>query len=112
MKVKVNSRDLSGSGLDYAVSICVGLRNPDGVVYCSYHGNIHKFKPCENWSQGGVIIEREGISWHCGNKSNWHAYMYGSFENVSGETPLIAAMRCYVVSKLGESVLIPVEFAK
>ena len=62
-----------------------------------------------DWSQGGPIIEREGISWHCGNKSSWHAYMYGSAENFNGPTPLIAAMRCYVTSKLGNEVEVPKE---
>lgn len=67
------------------------------------------WNPSSNWVQGGPIIEREGISWHCGNKTSWHAYGYGSSENFSGPTPLIAAMRCYVASKLGDEVDIPEE---
>ena len=67
------------------------------------------FHPTTNWEHGGPIIGREGISWHCGNKSSWHAYMYGSTENFNGPTPLIAAMRCYVASKLGYTIKIPDE---
>lgn len=68
-----------------------------------------RFEPSTNWSDGGPIIDREGISWHCGNKASWHAYAYGSAENFAGPTPLIAAMRCFVASKLGEEVEVPEE---
>jgi hypothetical protein len=69
-----------------------------------------------DWSQGGPIIEREGIAtkkW----LGAWQAeveflpdddthYRYGKSY---GPTPLIAAMRCYVASKLGDEVEVPEE---
>jgi hypothetical protein len=62
--------------------------------------------PSTNWSQGGPIIEREkinigpkGVLWWSGTASN----------SQDGPTPLIAAMRCYVASKLGDEVEIPKE---
>jgi hypothetical protein len=74
------------------------------------------FTPSTNWSLGGPIIERENINlkgWH----GAWQAelevlpdddthYRYGKN---AGPTPLIAAMRCYVTSKLGHEVDVPPE---
>ena len=92
----MKTSELTDTALDWAVRQCEGRQE-------------WKYTPSTDWSQGGPIIEREGISWHCGNKSSWHAYGYGSAENFNGPTPLIAAMRCYVSSKLGDEVEIPEE---
>lgn len=72
--------------------------------------------PSTNWSQGGPIIERERIElvFDCnGPDILWEAKKY-TFDgtllwNDYGSTPLIAAMRCYVASKLGDEVEIPAE---
>jgi len=37
----------------------------------------------------------------------WSANKYGTGYDEEGFTPLIAAMRCYVASKLGDEVEIP-----
>jgi hypothetical protein len=75
----------------------------------------HYWQPTFDWSQGGPIIEREGINIERGNSSGrWEAWTPAP-ERRSGEavaqglTPLIAAMRCYVASKLGDEVEIPEE---
>lgn len=71
------------------------------------------YAPTTNWSQGGPIIEREGIQLRIdvdGRHSGvqWLRHIgYGPRSN--GPTPLIAAMRCYVASKLGEEVDVPEE---
>jgi hypothetical protein len=70
-----------------------------------------------DWAQGGPIIEREKIAVLPDEFSfGWEArtcHFDGEDEDVSkGETPLIAAMRCYVASKLGDEVEIPVELTK
>jgi hypothetical protein len=68
-----------------------------------------------DWAQGGPIIEREEISIEYGRaefKSEWIAYKLGLPDEDNpqgGPTPLIAAMRCYVASKLGDEVEIPEE---
>lgn len=63
-----------------------------------------------DWAQGGPIIERETIGLFfdraCGNQ--WRAnHITAPYQ--LGPTPLIAAMRCYVASKLGDEVEIPEE---
>ena len=62
-----------------------------------------------DWALCGPIIEREKIGvvyfpdgWQA---QNWQ----GQHNTQSGPTPLIAAMRCYVSSRLGDKVEIPEE---
>jgi hypothetical protein len=61
-----------------------------------------------DWSQGGPIIERVKIELH--NRTDpvdsWSAFAELQVYGV-GPTPLIAAMRCYVASMLGDNVEIP-----
>ena len=62
-----------------------------------------------DWSQGGPIIEREGISLTQFNDyPQWTANHPQSI-CYDGPTPLIAAMRCYVASKLGKECDVPDE---
>lgn len=74
------------------------------------------FDPHSDWRQGGPIIEREEMTlkpeWD-GEKAYWTAISITRFEHYravqSGPTLLIAAMRCFVASKLGEAVEVPEE---
>lgn len=71
-----------------------------------------------DWAQGGPIIEREGISTSkldetlpdamVPHPACWSGHIDGVFVRY-GPTPLIAAMRCYVASKLGDDVDVPEE---
>lgn len=83
------------------------------------------YAPSADWAQGGPIIEREKIDTsHLAQRANgWYASQQpdavrngldtGSgptpFYTGFGPTPLIAAMRCYVASKLGATVEVPNE---
>ena len=70
------------------------------------------YEPSTNWSQGGPIIERERIAVKENGCGWWFARVEGGFGRgkwVRGDTPLIAAMRCYVASKLGDKIEIPEE---
>jgi len=63
-----------------------------------------------DWSQGGPIIEREAIQLTPDEYTGtWSAYMTNEGEPYvgTGQTPLIAAMRCYVASQLGDQVDVP-----
>jgi hypothetical protein len=60
------------------------------------------------WAEMGPIIEREGISIVLGMTIyDWWAYTEEETDKINGDTPLIAAARCYVSSKLGNEVDIP-----
>lgn len=74
---------------------------------------LDKYTPSANWAQGGPIIEREGIYlWRpYGALGAWSAKLddWPNERVVHADTSLIAAMRCYVISKLGPEVEAPEE---
>lgn len=70
------------------------------------------YSPSTEWHQGGLIIEREKISIEIKSHGYWIAsYQYNYLDEkeflILGDTPLIAAMRCYVTNKLGNEVDVP-----
>jgi hypothetical protein len=101
----MKTSELTGAALDWAVAKCEGYRL-DLVPEGSY-------QPATDWSQGGPIIEREKISVLDANgcwgarKTYWDSSR--SSRDYFGPTPLIAAMRCYVASKLGDDIELPKE---
>lgn len=124
---KVKTNELTGAALDWAVAQCEQLECEafNGNVFLApkhavRSGNAMRiWRPSANWSHGGPIIEREiGNLWK-GNKLNpqepdvWTAAAYLKATDgtllyyESGPTPLVAAMRCYVASKLGDEVDVP-----
>lgn len=77
-----------------------------------------KYEPSTNWAQGGPIIGREEISINRDNDPDyiWAAWTSAPIRDEStafgyGDTPLIAAMRCFVVSELGEEIEVPDELS-
>lgn len=108
--MKVKTSELIGAQLDWAVAKALGEYRPTPVPTYS-----------TDWAHGGPITEREKIdlftekaaypeSW-CASVARyqngrklvgWRVHQYGP-------TPLIAAMRCYCCSKLGDMVDIPDE---
>lgn len=102
----MKTSELQGAALDWAVAKCEGTLHDDNTA-SDY------WQPSENWEQGGPIIEREGINLENNpSRCHWIAstpapeHRNGAVE-VTGPTPLVAACRCYVASKLGEEVEIP-----
>ena len=72
-----------------------------------------EFAPSTDWSQGGPIIEREliALSPYLYTDDAWQATRATPDKHYCayGPTPLVAAMRCYVASKLGDEVEVPDE---
>jgi hypothetical protein len=103
--MKIKTSELKGAALDWAVAKCEGLKL-GGLPY----------NPSSNWKYGGPIIEREQIFVKPTAKlaKGWRTYQRdpagnGICNSQYGPTPLIAAMRCYVASKLGDEVDVPDE---
>ena len=71
--------------------------------------DLDTFKPSTDWAQGGTIIQREGIRLCLGSTGEWDAELCEFDVLEQGPTVLIAAMRCFVVSRLGEEVEVPDE---
>ena len=112
--MKILTSKLEGAALDWAVAKCKDT-DPEWDGFSTHKGevwsNARKYSPSTDWSQGGPIIERERITLHYGAAGIWrHAPGGGEFKyKRHGPTPLIAAMRCYVASKLGNEVDVPAE---
>ena len=122
--MKVKTAELTGTALDWAVAKCEW-----GVTELVFDGITHGFNldgntkvlsqgwapsmswhPSTNWSQGGPIIEREGITVCHGSPVHgleWLACDRSSTHIQHGPSYLIAAMRCFCASKLGEEVELP-----
>ena len=118
MKIKVSEAD--GAVLDWLVARAEGKelyyfaddpfkKDPWLMVNNIADQPLHSFTPSTDWGQGGPIIEREGIAIGEGEEAWWAFSSWRSEEGSRGPTPLIAATRCYVVSKLGDEVEIPEE---
>jgi hypothetical protein len=102
----MKTSELMGAALDWAVAMAE-----------NWAGAVFEVKPySKDWAHGGPIIEREGISvdrmglaWTADIADSVGGYIE---HTESGATPLIAAMRCYVASKLGDEVEIPYDLVK
>ena len=102
--MKLKTSELTGAALDRAVAKCK-------------FGNIPICNPfwSTDWGAGGLIIEKERIAtWfeHYDDEDAglpcWFAAKYCERE-YPGPTPLIAAMRCYVASRVGDEIELPEE---
>ena len=115
----MKTSELIGPALNWAVAKCEGwdapiCKNPTWAVPIYIATNdtrLHTYAPSTDWAQGGPIIEREEIASYpmpieVGDA--WRAEQYGRYLQ-AGPAPLIAAMRCYVASKLGDEVEVPDE---
>ena len=113
---------LTGAALDWAVAQAQGLDYEivDGTVVTGakrYEANSANdyygcefdevFAPSTDWAHGGPIIERV-ITKIEDYGDSWGAEGPNAPERF-GQTPLIAVMRCYVASKLGDEIEIPEE---
>ena len=118
----IKTSELTGVALDWAVAKCEGAVDfiSDGItigfelngktkVLADGWSPSMVYLPSTDWAQGGVIIEREGISVYFEN-GDWYAKLQSKpVITYYDYSPLVAAMRCYVASKLGEEVEVPDE---
>jgi hypothetical protein len=119
----MKTSELTGPALDWAVAKCAGWEtvtatdNDGAYVWLQKddkYRSLESYRPSTNWAQGGPIIERERINIRP-NQADAHFKAFviisptGLAHRHDGPTPLIAAMRCLVASKLGDDVSIPEE---
>ena len=156
--MKIDTSELIGLALDWAVAKCEGYGGENYLKAIDLRYNAQgkvsamlvpidreyiKWLPSTDWSQGGPIIDSEGISiircdddygigsdgyanvlripvWCATNgrhgieystdhQSHEAMYQVIASEVFHGPSSLIAAMRCYVASKLGYTVEVPNE---
>ena len=134
--MKIKTSELKDRALGWAVATCEGYTNLRMLSYECNNPNCWDCQPelmmtdpdgdtvhfayfatwPANWDLGGHIIEREKIELkYLGfdNPPCWGALKFSpsKYERQAaiGSTPLIAALRCYVASKLGDEVDVPEE---
>lgn len=121
--MKIKTSDLTGAALDWAVTLIekpeaceYGVEDWRGQRRQTVKNGEYVYRWHQSWAQGGPIIEREKIDL----LQSTGRVCAAMWENLPGggrlvsealdcPTPLIAAMRCYVASKLGDTVEIPDE---
>lgn len=136
--MKIKTAELTGPALDWAVAIAKGvppediqlprkgdhpgskriyrrLRDQDGNLTGGFMSG-PEFLFSSKWEAGGPIIESiEGLQQKTWLISNREGKCQAEIHNYEGDwvafgpTPLIAAMRCFVASKLGDEVDVPEE---
>jgi len=135
--MKIKTSELSGAALDWAVAKCKGFDYDvvDGAVltgdtvmigggdFAGCHAD-EVYAPSTNWAQGGPILDKlfeegfriERVKGDCVLAANSNADslpLNGIWETPyidgMGPTVLIACMRAYVASKLGNEIEIPNE---
>lgn len=122
----INTNDLTGAALDWAVDRAEGKRPSLFVAVDQGRGMPRRYST--DWTLAGPIIEREGIALRRHSSGVWYAMQskyLGDSEGArwstkqwvsqtvtrpirfAGPTLLIAAMRCYVAAKLGDRISAP-----
>ena len=111
--------DLIGAALDWAVTT---IETPEALrfgledwreqrrAHTRFGEYLHRWST--SWSWAGPIIEREELLLSCNWQRPYALKVFVDEKRVvqsNGPTPLIAAMRCYVASKLGEEIDVPNE---
>ena len=109
--MKMKTTDLTGPALDWAVAKCGFIK---GTANSLITPEVKAYST--DWAQGGPIIEQERILVQpeigkegCGNA--WNAVSMRDTE-AYGPTALVAAMRAYVASKMGDEVEVPDELTQ
>lgn len=123
----MKTSELTGALLAHVVALADGHvvnihTSIDGLVYSVYGGekfigyigggHVPQYAPHEQWDQGGPLIERECIELFVNQSPRvWSGFITKYAHDLphwtlqgNGDTPLVAAMRTFVVSKFGDEV--------
>lgn len=126
--MKVN--ELDGEVLDWAVAEAIdrdmdwelgdGLVRNGGaapLIVTDVNGVIFElpFKPSSDWAQAGQIIEHDRLSYREERAGvflgfKWNGVVHEQLSE--GPTALVAAMRCFVASRLGPEIEVPEELTQ
>ena len=122
-------RNAVGPSLDWLVAQALGIDHHLGSfgplidlkgtsVWAPSDSRGQRIQPSVKWEQGGPIIETRGLSLRRepGNEApgsmatdtyKWQAASRDRQTTAFGPTALVAAMRCFAASKLGDAIDVP-----
>lgn len=116
----VKTHTLSGVALDWAVATCDGVEISNEALLKLKAINDDRHTPMElknaysiDWAEAGPIIEEFKIEISPYDDTQWRAIIFSDIEHrfmqdlSTGNSPLEAAMRCFVSLKLGDEVQVP-----
>jgi hypothetical protein len=106
---EMKTSELTGAALDWAVAKCKGwdapiFNNSTRAYVATNEMGLYTFSPSTDWAQGGPIIE-----------ANWSLIFVEIIKLALAGVSLdkcgllVCFMRCYVASKLGDTVDVPEE---
>ena len=113
--MKIKTSDLKDIALDFMAAKAGGGKG-DVWNFIAAHADRSMYHYSTDWARGGPIIEREGIDLRKRvpdpdiarphPRFAWKAELVATnpYFCGTGPTPLVAAMRCFVASKLGDEV--------
>lgn len=128
MKVKMKTADLIGTALDWAVAVSEGAKWEENLLVWHDEESVRRqMRPhpySSDWAYAGEIIVREDITFRKYHRPDSDAHgkyyaricresgtMVGWYKTTgfqqTGPTPLVAAARCFVASRLGDEVEVP-----
>ncbi|HBP6823478.1 TPA: DUF2591 domain-containing protein [Pseudomonas aeruginosa] len=128
--VEMKTCELEGVALDWAVATAQGwIRYEEDSVELGWYWHtepenapygpiiyLGDWRPSNNWSQCGPLIEKYDIALVGGERNNQErrrlAHMGDSGSCAYGSDNLIAACRAIVRAKLGETINVPAELIK
>jgi len=126
--MKIKTQELNDAALDWAVAKAADYLSRLGDHWMVTLPGVHArmnfvpgprcvFSPSTRWAQGGPLIEREkfDVVYQAGGRGDeWTCFANDADDDLNsieagGPTPLVAAMRCFITSQLGDEVDIPEE---
>ena len=119
--MKIKTSELTGAALDWSVAKCEGTlkyyvqpNEKRGTLKWELTPHVRRYST--NWAQGGPIVDNiKGLQFKHWLGSKPETCCEAHINNYEGDwvqfgpTTLIAALRCYVDSELGDEVDIPKE---
>jgi len=112
---EMNTIELTGPALDWAVAKAMKLEIIVGgskTLYLILNDTPHEFAPSQCWAQGGSLLNQHKISRTIDHSGLWIAYAGYNLNDEQrhmqcDKSELVAGLRCFVASKLGEEINIP-----
>lgn len=120
--MKIKTSKLEGMALCYTLCMIemphlvwgetIGMHHASRQIVVPELAEPKCYSPFMNWEMLGPLLEREKISVEIKPHGYWMAsYQYNYADEkrflTLGDTPLVAAMRCFVQATLGDEIEIP-----
>lgn len=109
--MKIQTSELSGEALDWAVADCLGqVIFTDGAGWYRYGESAELWWPSTQWNLGGAMFETYCDSYY--REKDGTCYATVGLSQCAGDTTLEAFLRALVTERSGKEVEVPDELVK